>query len=565
MKTALKLLIIFFAYTSIALSQYEGNIIYKFRSNGIEIADRSPLIMSFFGPFTDIRNLTNNNPNAIEFQSLDYSNSRSYQTAILKNDECFHTIDSFSNYNKPELTDEYITIQGYLCRKAITTIRSNKIEIWFTEDSGVRGTPQINIGPELGLVLKIVRNGNFEIYADSINLKREPIGKYITSPNECGELVDLPTYRQKITEANYTTVRIFNNEIINFGDTITNPPDDLENVIYRYSKGTVILKKVRLPENMSAHTVFAELTEISNGDAYDRTGSCFIIPVNKRVSFLDALNKDISVLPQYTGNNKVSYQGITSGEDYEVPIELVRFITPFGIGSYNGQVTVKGLNWEDSVTYKQDVTDLIGSLEGEVWIGVFIGCYDRGGHKVSLTLKYHPDEIDQQNVSQKKYWVKPIVNTLNLMEASGQQYGTVFEKDTLTVKVNIPAGITTLKLRYISTGHGGWGGGDEFNRKMNEIYCDNKLINKFIPWRDDCGMYREFNPASGNFPNGISSSDYSRSGWCPGSTAVPVDIPINDLPPGEHTFSIYIPMGAPEGSSFSSWNVSAVLIGEISK
>ncbi len=151
------------------------------------------------------------------------------------------------------------------------------------------------------------------------------------------------------------------------------------------------------------------------------------------------------------------------------------------------------------------------------------------------------------------------------MEASGQEYGTVFGKDTLTVKVNIPAGITNMKLRYISTGHGGWGGGDEFNRKMNEIYADTKLLYKFIPWRDDCGMYRGFNPASGNFPNGISSSDYSRSGWCPGSTAVPVDIPINDLPAGEHTFSIYIPMGAPEGSSFSSWNVSAVLIGEITK
>lgn len=564
MKTALKYILIFLAFTSISFSQYHGRIIYKFKSNGIEMPERSPLVMSFINKTTEIKNSINKNSNSEEYQSIDYPNNKTYQTAFLKNGDCVTTVDSFVNYNTPVLTDEYETIHGYVCRKATTVIRSNHIEIWYTESAGVRGTPLINVGPQLGLVLKIVRNGNFEIYADSVMLQTEDRGFYLTSPL-CGEIVDLPTYRQKITEANYTTVRIFNNEIINFSDTITNPPDDLENVIYRYSKGTVILKKVRLPENMSAHTVFAELTEISNGDAYDRTGSCFIIPVNKRVSFLDALKKDISVLPQYTGNNKVSYQGITSGEDYEVPIELVRFITPFGIGSYNGQVTVKGLNWEDSVTYKQDVTDLIGSLEGEVWIGVFIGCYDRGGHKVSLTLKYHPDEIDQQNVSQKKYWVKPIVNTLNLMEASGQQYGTVFEKDTLTVKVNIPAGITSLKLRYISTGHGGWGGGDEFNRKMNEIYCDNKLINKFIPWRDDCGMYREFNPASGNFPNGISSSDYSRSGWCPGSTAVPVDIPINDLPPGEHTFSIYIPMGAPEGSSFSSWNVSAVLIGEISK
>jgi GLPGLI family protein len=556
---------LFFFITAILLasplySQYRGEVVYKFRSNGIELTDRSPLLLRFENNIAAITTLTNTNPNSHETSYLDYKTGRSIQTARLKTGECFSTIDSFASYNIPVLTDEYSNIHGFRCRKATTVIRSNQIDIWFTTEAGISGTPLLNIGPELGLVLKIVRNGNFEVYADKLNI--HSVNTPIDNSLDVCEAVDLPSYRQKITEANYTTVRIFNNEIINFGDTISNPPDDMENVTYRFSKGTVILKKVRLPLNMPAHTVFAELTEISNGDAYDRTGSCFIIPVNQKVSFLDALKKDISVLPQYTGKNKVSYQGITSGEDYEVPVELLRFITPFGIGSYNSQVTVKDLNWEDSVTYKQDVTDLIGSLEGEVWIGVFIGCYDRGGHKISLALKYHPDEIDQQNVPQKKYWIKPIVNTLNLMEASGQEYGTVFEKDTLTVRVNIPAGITNLKLRYISTGHGGWGGGDEFNKKMNEIFVDNTLLYKFIPWRDDCGMYRKYNPASGNFPNGISSSDYSRSGWCPGSTSIPVDIPLNDFTPGYHTFKIFIPIGASEGTSFSSWNVSAVIIGE---
>jgi len=564
MKTALKYSIILLAFTSSFFAQNSGEVIYKFRSNGIEMTDRPALILTYSENIVKLKNQTNLNPNSEETQYINYNEDKTYQSALLKDGSRITTAETFSNYNVPELTSEYETILGYNCRKATTVIRSNKIEIWFTTETGIKGTPQINIGPTLGLVLKIVRNGNFEIFADKIELKPPAISEVSFSP-ETGELVDLPTYRQKITEANYTTVRIFNDEKINFGDTIINPPDDLENITYRYSKGTVILKKVRLPENMSAHMVFAELTERSNGDAYDRTGSCFIIPVNKKVSFLDALKKDINVLPEYTGKNKKSYQGITTGKDYDVPIELLRFITPFGIGSYNSQVTVKGLNWEDSVTYKQDVSELLGTLQGEVWIGVFIGCYDKGGHKISLSLKYHPDEIDQQNVPQKKYWIQPIVNTLNLMEASGQKYGTVFEKDTLAVTINIPAGITNLKLRYISTGHGGWGGGDEFNRKMNEIFVDNKLLYKYIPWRDDCGMYREYNPASGNFPNGISSSDYSRSGWCPGSTAVPVEIPLHDITAGQHTFGIYIPLGAPEGTSFSSWNVSAVLIGEISE
>jgi hypothetical protein len=160
-----------------------------------------------------------------------------------------------------------------------------------------------------------------------------------------------------------------------------------------------------------------------------------------------------------------------------------------------------------------------------------------------------------------------VINTVNLMEASGQEYGSVFLDDTLRVKVNIQAGLKSLKLRYISTGHGGWDGGDEFNQKMNEIFIDGRRVYSYIPWRTDCGSYRQYNPSSGNFPIGVSSSDFSRSGWCPGSTANPVDIPIDisKLTPGEHTLSVFIPMGKPEGTSSSSWNVSAVMVGEMAK
>lgn len=559
MKTILA--VILFLFTSIVLSQNTGTVIYKYKFNGNEMTDRSPLNLSYMDGYAFLSNLIKSNPNSEESQVIDYFTNQTYQVAKLKTGETYITIDSFSNYNNPELTEEYETIQGYKCRKATTVIRSNKIEIWFTTDAGIKGTPQINLGPQLGLVLKIIRNGNFEIYADKVETSN-----LIYEMNfvlDKGEFVDLPTYRQRITEANFTTVRIFNDEKINFGDTIVNPPADEENITYRYSNGTVIMKKVKLPENMSGHTVFAELTEKSSGDAYDRTGSCFIIPTTHEISFLNALRKDPSVLPKYIGKDKVDYQGITLTKNYEPPIELIRFITPFGVGHYNSQVTVNGIKWEDSIVYKQDVTDLIGSLQGEVWIGVFIGCYDKGGHKVSLSLKYHPDEIDQQNVPQKKYWVQSVINTLNIMEASGQEYGKIFGTDTLSVTVDVPSRLQNLKLRYISTGHGGWGGGDEFNKKMNEIFIDGKLAYKFIPWRDDCGMYRKYNPASGNFPNGISSSDYSRSGWCPGSTSVPVDIPLTNLKPGKHTIKVYIPMGKPEGTSFSTWNVSAVLIGEV--
>ena len=143
---------------------------------------------------------------------------------------------------------------------------------------------------------------------------------------------------------------------------------------------------------------------------------------------------------------------------------------------------------------------------------------------------------------------------------AGQNYGKIFGTDSITVHFYISKNDSNITLRYISTGHGGWGGGDEFNPKENEIFIDGVKRFSHTPWRCDCGRYREWNPVSGNFWNGLSSSDYSRSGWCPGTATQPVYFNLNDLKPGNHTMTIAIPQGKPMEGGFSHWNVSASLI-----
>lgn len=535
-------------------AQNSAIITYNFYSNGAP-AGTPPLILEASADLSKYTNASG------ETFYLDYTSSKTYQTTTLKSGEVITDEESFGTYNEPEVQSDTMTILGYLCKKAHVVIRSNHIDLWYTTQTHFKGTPSVGIGPALGLVLKIIRNGNFEIAAEKLEISSQNI----SLPASFGEIVELPYYRYKVTAQNYTTVNIFQNEKINYGDKPVNLLTNEPGITYRFAEGTVILKKVKLPENMGKHSVVAELTERSTGDAYDRTGSCFIIPdITKDTSltFLDAFINGIKSLPLYDAKNKKDYRGFTLTDKYTPPIELMRFITPFGIGHYNSQVQVYNTVWQDSVTYKQDITDLLFTLQGDVWFGIFIGCYDKGGHNVSLNLKYYPDDIPQESVPVIKAWIEPLIFTTNIMEASSQEYATVFESDTLKVTVDFPEGLKSLTLRYIATGHGGWGGGDEFNKKMNYIFADGKLIYSFIPWRDDCGMYRNYNPASGNFPNGMSSSDFSRSGWCPGSTSVPVDIPVTDLKPGKHTFSVYIPMGKPEGTSFSAWNVSAVLIGK---
>lgn len=71
------------------------------------------------------------------------------------------------------------------------------------------------------------------------------------------------------------------------------------------------------------------------------------------------------------------------------------------------------------------------------------------------------------------------------------------------------------------------------------------------------------NPASGNFSNGLSSSDLSRSNWCPGTLTPPFYISLEDLKSGKHLLKLAIRQGAKEGNSFSHWNVSGTIIGDI--
>jgi len=240
----------------------------------------------------------------------------------------------------------------------------------------------------------------------------------------------------------------------------------------------------------------------------------------------------------------------------------MRFFTPFGVGHFNDRVRLDGLEWKDETYYKQEVTDLSGYLQGEdVLIGVWIGNYDGGGHKVTLDIKSYPgsDLWDDSSWEGDDEICKSLFNTCNVLEMAGQNYGKIFGTDSLSATVYIPEA-KSVKLRYISTGHGGWDGGDEFTPKANTILIDGKPAFTYTPWRCDCGRYREWNPVSGNFWNGMSSSDYSRSGWCPGTATQPVYFDLSYLEPGLHTITIAIPQGEPLGGSFSHWSVSGVLL-----
>ena len=527
-------------------------ITYLKSSNGSLIENQDPIVVFTSADVTQIgsENIFNGKadfPN--ETTIIDRKTNSFNQVANLNTTKTIHSKDSISLGKQ---TFDYLSdtqkILGYHCKKAKTIVNSNTIELWYTDELKVKGAPTI-LGQNLGLVLEMVRNGNFVIKATKVG----EIKLFPTKP-DLSKSIDMLTYKDLLWKSRFTTISVFKEEIINFSDASKS-----NDTILRFANGTIAVRKIKFPEIKVGSQIFVDVTEQSNGDAYDRTSSFFIIPTDKPISFLDGMRNGIKTLPIYNNGNGKEYQGVVAKENYNPIVELMRFFTPFGVKQYN-TLQLKDKTWAENVLYRQDVSDLRTMLSGkEVWVGINIGNYDKGGHKVSANITIHNEEETKSKPTQ----IVPLFCTNNIMEMAGQEYGTMFSSDKgLEVTFILDKPMKNAKLRYITTGHGGWENGDEFVPKKNTILLDRKEVFSFTPWRQDCGSYRLSNPASGNFPNGLSSSDYSRSNWCPGTVTNPIFIDLGDLEAGNHSLQIKIPQGLPEGNSFSSWNVSGILIGE---
>lgn len=464
------------------------------------------------------------------------------------------TNDSIA-FNKSVFTisKETKRILGLRCKKATTNINSNTIDVWFVDNMDLNASPTM-VGMNLGFVLELTRNNNSTIRASKIEREKDLIPSQFIQKELYQNRVDLLTYKDIIWKSKFVDIPLLSHQQINFSKDFS-----ANDSIYRFANGTVVVRKIKIPQIKEGSQVFLNVSQQSNGDAYDRTGSVFLIPRDSKITFMDGLQKGVNQLPIFTGSNGKKYQGYFLTENYSPAIELMRFFTPFGINKFN-HIQLKNQTWETEAKYRQEITEFQGLLSNqEVLIGFFIGNYDQGGHIISANISVHPSGSTTMPIKK----ALPIFNTANVMEMAGQEYSTLFENPNgFTVEFTLKEDYNNAKLRFTTTGHGGWENGDEFVPKENSIFLDGQEVFNVIPWRQDCGSYRAYNPASGNFDNGLSSSDYSRSNWCPGTITNPYFIDLGNLKAGKHSIQVKIPQGKPEGNSFSYWNVSGVLLGE---
>ena len=461
------------------------------------------------------------------------------------------------------------------------SINSNTMVFDMDEKAPVNVNPLPHYGLKKGVLRSFTRNGQLRLKL--VKAERSCCGTFELDPFKGARRVTPRELDRIMKERLVVTTRIFDHEQICWGKENDHIEGDRNgwpssymvpmDTVLHYAGGTVILKRVQLPALPPHYQHFIEVHQQSNGDAYDRTGSIFFIQTEGPVShnFFDGVNWHPDSLPTIVGHDGQRYQGIVSNENYWAPVEVMRFFTPFGVGKFNERMNDYGIDWRDEAYYRQEITDVY-RYGGDVIIGAWIGNYDAGGHLLTVDIKSYPNEYTIPKRDELSGWdpyrqVRPLFNTCNVLEMAGQNYGKLFGTDSLTVSFRILPRLfngNTLKsarLRYISTGHGGWDGGDEFIPKTNTILIDGKPAFSHTPWRQDCGCYRDLNPVSGNFWNGLSSSDFSRSGWCPGTATQPVYF---DLMPWaddkEHTMTVAIPQGKPVEGMFSHWAVSGTLI-----
>ena len=461
------------------------------------------------------------------------------------------------------------------------SINSNTMVFDMDEKAPVNVNPLPHYGLKKGVLRSFTRNGQLRLKL--VKAERSCCGTFELDPFKGARRVTPRELDRIMKERLVVTTRIFDHEQICWGKENDHIEGDRNgwpssymvpmDTVLHYAGGTVILKRVQLPALPPHYQHFIEVHQQSNGDAYDRTGSIFFIQTEGPVShnFFDGVNWHPDSLPTIVGHDGQRYQGIVSNENYWAPVEVMRFFTPFGVGKFNERMNDYGIDWRDEAYYRQEITDVY-RYGGDVIIGAWIGNYDAGGHLLTVDIKSYPNEYTIPKRDELSGWdpyrqVRPLFNTCNVLEMAGQNYGKLFGTDSLTVSFRILPRLfngNTLKsarLRYISTGHGGWDGGDEFIPKTNTILIDGKPAFSHTPWRQDCGCYRDLNPVSGNFWNGLSSSDYSRSGWCPGTATQPVYFDLSPWADGEeHTLTVAIPQGKPVEGLFSHWAVSGALI-----
>jgi hypothetical protein len=215
-------------------------------------------------------------------------------------------------------------------------------------------------------------------------------------------------------------------------------------------------------------------------------------------------------------------------------LELIKFITAYG----------------GPTEHCVELSHLRPLLIEQVEFKAFVDTWASPGWHISFDLEF----IEEPNPLPSD-WVLPLI----------YEEAVTAEYQPKPVHVDIPKGTMRVELYYLVSGHCTDGtDADEFESKFNVVKVDGREVLRYKPWRNDCTKFRAINPYTRHWPDGTWSSDYSRSGWCPGDWVRPLVTDLRmDLTPGAHEMEFVVENVRPkdENGHHGYWRVSAYLVG----
>lgn len=336
---------------------------------------------------------------------------------------------------------------------------------------------------------------------------------------------------------------------------------------YRLDAGRILMKPVVIPARPRRCDVALDVSVKSAGDPWDKSGAVFAMAGQAGRLWLNRML--IGGDADTTRFAGIAQEGLRAPA-----LELMRFITPFGVGHFSQNERAQAYRpesvavWADSAHWQADLTALQPWLLGPdtLWVGAFIDTWTAEGYSLSATLRV--DESPLACDWAPQHAVSPLFNTTKF--AHDQRPFTQLPDSALTVSFELNES-SDVALKFLTTGHGGHAGGDEFTEQPHVLLLNGDTLDAWTPWRNDCGAFRRFNPTSGFWPSTyvhrgdtleerVASSDLSRSNWCPGDQVKPRRVQLGQLEAGRHTLTVAVPGAQPWGDdAFNFWNLAGWL------
>lgn len=157
-----------------------------------------------------------------------------------------------------------------------------------------------------------------------------------------------------------TTIKVFDKVNVHYApDALSGFNETDADGIIRLVNGRIILKKIKVPHYERNVKVDIKTTIASNGDRWDKSGSVFVLPRHSAINLL-SIAQGKAKFPEIDTLKLEHMRGIIAGKNYLPTIELMRFMTPFGVGFYsnnNDTLTSKRARF----TYRSGRTACSGS------------------------------------------------------------------------------------------------------------------------------------------------------------------------------------------------------------